>query len=290
MALSSDLVARPLLAGQAAAAFALSREAGWNQTEADWKLMIGLGNAVGVWTPEERLVATALTLPYSGAFAWISMVIVTGDYRQQGIATHLLNSCAQSLQAEGIVPGLDATEAGREVYLPLGFQEIYPLSRMWARTPPSPVEPPPLAGDLNIRGAGEDDFPALCAYDNAAFGAERPEILRHLLERQPARAFLAERDGKLAGFSLARDGREALQIGPLVADSGEIALGLAYRALLETDHPVYMDVADRHAGLLSWLTRCGFSRQRPYTRMILGRREPFDDPQRVFAIAGPELG
>ena len=41
----------------------------------------------------ERLVATAALLPYSAGNAWISMVLVTADWRRRGIATQLVDAC-----------------------------------------------------------------------------------------------------------------------------------------------------------------------------------------------------
>lgn len=34
----------------------------------------------------------------------------------------------------------------------------------------------------------------------------------------------------------------------------------------------------------------GFAPARPFARMVLGRQVPIDDPRRIFATAGPELG
>jgi hypothetical protein len=58
------------------ACLALSAEAGWNQIEADWRLMLRLGRGLGVSAGDGRLVATAIMLPFERRFAWISMVLV----------------------------------------------------------------------------------------------------------------------------------------------------------------------------------------------------------------------
>ena len=293
---TEGLELRPLSPEHAAEALKLSQEAGWNQTGDDWRLMIALGEAVGMWAAGGRLAATALALPFGGPFAWISMVIVTGDYRHRGIATRLLRHCADVLRGKGLTPGLDATEAGRDVYLPLGFQDIYGLTRLWSRSPRKslesrqPMEPPPVPEGIEIRKVRGGDLDALCDFDRPVFGADRSAILRHLCERRPQGAFIALRKRRPAGFVLARDGREAIYAGPLVAESSETAMALAHRSLAGLAEPVYMDVADRHRALIAWLAGLGFAPQRRYTRMILGRSLPFDDPERVFAIAGPELG
>jgi hypothetical protein len=69
-----------------------------------------------------------------------------------------------------------------------------------------------------------------------------------------------------------------------------MAIALLHAALSGVDGLVMIDVPDRHIDLIEWLTRSGFRAERPYTRMLLGADQPFDDPNRVFAITGPELG
>lgn len=285
---------RPLSGENVPDAVLLSAEAGWNQNENDWRLMTRLGEATGVWTTRGRLVATALTLPYGGLFGWISMVLVTRDFRHQGLATALLGRCTESLREQNLTPGLDATEDGRPVYLPLGFHDIYGLTRLTAEKIGALGETPPAPG-IEIRGVGTDDLEALTGFDQPFFGGDRSEILRDLHQRQPARAFLAEKRGRIAGYVLGREGREADQVGPLVAESPQIAVALAHSALnhlalANLPRRVYLDVADHHPALVDWLTGIGLTRQRGYTRMLQGASRPFDNPEKIFVIAGPELG
>ncbi len=289
MEISDRFDVRPLREEHGSDAVGLSAEAGWNQNENDWRLMIRIGEATGVWTAGRRLVATALTLPYGGRFAWISMVLVARDFRHQGIATALLGRCVESLRARGLTPGLDATEDGYPVYVPLGFNDIYRLSRMTADKVPPMHQAPPAPG-LEIREVGEEDLEALLGYDRPLFGADRAAILRDLHRRQPGRAFLAERRGRLVGYVLGREGRQADQVGPLVAEESPVAEALVHRALAGLGRRVFLDVPDHHPALLSSLFGAGLVRQRGYTRMFKGADRPFDNPERIFAIAGPELG
>ena len=108
--------------------------------------------------------------------------------------------------------------------------------------------------------------------------------------RLPAAELVAERHGRAAGFLLGRNGRTASQIGPLVAEDNDVARALLTRALTAIKGPVYIDFADSKTVLHAWLTECGFSAQRPLTRMLLGRSSGFDDETRTFAVVGPEFG
>jgi hypothetical protein len=141
-----------------------------------------------------------------------------------------------------------------------------------------------------IRAMSADDLAAVIAYDAVRFGDDRAFMIEHLRHRMPDCAFLAESEGRVRGFVLARDGRAATQIGPLVADDDTTALGLLQHALRGIRDPVCLDVGDRHAALRHWLESHGFAAQATFIRMIYGRSEPFDDPSRIYAITGPELG
>jgi predicted N-acetyltransferase YhbS len=228
----------------------LSTEAGWNQTAADWRLMLNLGEGFGLWTPEGRLVATTIVLPFGGRFAWISMVLVTSDFQRRGLAARLLNHAISVLVERGLTPMLDATPAGARVYGPLGFVGLYRLQRLLAPAgsqPASVVVTPPEG--VSIRKAAFADLGAIAAFDAPAFGADRTPVLAHFLDRQPERAFVAERLGCIVGYVLARDGRTADHPGPLVADDQAMAIALADRALSGVEGAVYLDVLDRHETL-----------------------------------------
>ena len=115
-------------------------------------------------------------------------------------------------------------------------------------------------------------------------------LLRSLAQRLPAAARVAEQGGRVRGFVLGRDGREAGQIGPLLADDDAIALGLLADTLQALDGPVYIDLLDRRRALLPWLEQQGFAFQRPFTRMVYGRVGAPGDPASIVLAAGPELG
>jgi GNAT superfamily N-acetyltransferase len=267
---------------------ALAAEAGWNQIEADWRLMLGLGRGLGVSTADGRLVATAIMLPYERRFAWISMVLVTESFRRRGIAKRLLRRAVDELVGGGHVPLLDATPAGREVYRQLGFEDCWGMQR-FAR--PAGTSPAAARDDgIDVRPHGPEDWTRVLEFDHVVFGADRSGVLRNLVARVPHAALIAERAGRFCGASFARDGRVATQIGPVIAADEEAARALIAAALAKIPGPVFIDVPDRHARIAAWLCASGFAPQRSLTRMAHGRGRAFDDLERLFAIAGPELG
>jgi GNAT superfamily N-acetyltransferase len=281
----STLREHPLDASHVPQCLALSAAAGWNQIEADWRLMLRLGRGLGV-SDGGRLVATTIMLPFERRFAWISMVLVGEPFRRRGLATRLMRRAVDELIGVGCVPLLDATPAGREVYQRLGFRDCWAMARLACAGAVSPD----VARDLHVRPLAPDDWASVLELDRGVFGADRSGILRDLARRVPQAALVAERDDRICGASFARDGRLATQLGPVIAPDNSAARALLTRALTEIAGPVFIDVPDRHATIGAWLRALGFALQRPLIRMAHGRNEAFDDPRRLYAAAGPELG
>ena len=213
------------------------------------------------------------------------MVLVTSAWQRKGLAAELLRHCMDGLGERGLVPGLDATESGREIYTPLGFRDVYPIVRMRADT--VDTNGLPMSVRNPVRQIEKADVQSVQTYDRAVFGAGRAALLEDLRCRAPELAWIAH-DG--SGFVLGRDGRLATQIGPLSADNLEVAISLLGFAFVNIEGPTFIDVPARQEKFVDYLAGVGFQRQRGFMRMLLGRSEPFDDPERVYAIAGPELG
>lgn len=273
---------------QAEAVWPLSVEAGWNQNVADWRFLLAAGRGFGCTGADGRWQASSLVLPLGQKLAWISMVLVTKERRRGGVGTGLLKRCIEEVRAAGAVGGLDATEQGRPIYLPLGFHDLYRISRWHLDRVPQAQMPSP---GITVRSLELADLPRLATYDRPLSGMERPTILAHLAMRQRGLAAVAETpSGKIAGFVLGREGRVATSLGPVVADSEAIALALMAHAMASATLPVIIDVPDAHRDIKAWLEEAGAVSPRGYMRMTLGEAKGLDDPSHVFALAGPELG
>jgi GNAT superfamily N-acetyltransferase len=250
-------------------ALALSAEAGWNQVAADWRLMLRLGSGFAV-RDAGRVVATAIALPYPPAFGWVSMVLVHTPYRRLGLATRLVERATAALTDAGLVAVLDATPAGAGVYGRMGFRPVANLMR-WRGPGGGDAGQPAPAADLDL--------------DLEAFGADRGAILADLAAR-PAPVATADTEG----FLLSRTGRTGSQIGPLVARDATTAVRLLAAGLDDLAGTAILDVPVQATAVAAHLAGRGFTQERPYIRMALGRDSIVGDPALVHAIAGPELG
>lgn len=291
--MDADLV--ELSEADIADALALSVAAHWNQNAADWATMLRLGQGWGLRAqgPDGRgvLAASTLVLPYDG-FAWISMVLVLPSHRGQGLAARLLRHALAWLDARGLLPVLDATPAGHPVYLRQGFVDTWGFVRYRREAGDRPAD----EQAPGVRALAEADWPAIAALDRPAFGADRLPLLRTLARRLPAAARVLDGPQGLRGYVLGRDGREAAQLGPLVAADDAAAQRLLAGALAGIRGAVYADLCDHRDALLPWLRERGFLMQRPFTRMVRaaaaapGNAKAPGNPAPCVLVAGPELG
>jgi GNAT superfamily N-acetyltransferase len=258
----------------AAAGLLLSTEAHWNQNEADWRFFLAKGIVFGV-RDKDRVVATAALLPYAAGNAWISMVLVTADWRRRGIATRLVDTCLNTARGLGLTAWLDATSAGAAVYGPLGFTPTIELRRLRLENTAAAMAGAPLA-------AGKLGGFMTC--DISAMGFDRRDLLQELTER-PGSRLLSNGDA----MALVRDGRTARHLGPLFADRPASALAMVGNIVASEPGPWLIDAIATQDAFLEGLTDIGWTVGRSFQRMRFGRTT-VKAAELPFAVAGPEYG
>jgi GNAT superfamily N-acetyltransferase len=250
-------------------ALLLSQEAGWNQTAADWAMFFTHGTVLG-FAMDDRLVATAAALPYGPAFGWLSMVLVTAEWRRRGLATRIVAACTSLLRDGGRAALLDAAPDATAMYAKLGFAPLCMMERWEGQ-----------GGGAGVATSSPSiDF----TLDQSAFGADRRFLIEDFLSRPGSVAFRSRN-----GFALLRQGSVASHLGPIVAEPAE-APALATTAIRAATGRVFVDVLDAGSELVPVLTSHGFRPQRRFTRMALGLSALPGNPARLLAAAGPEFG
>lgn len=261
----------------------LSRQAGWNQTEADWARLLDLQPDGGfVAEREGRPVGTVTTCVF-GAVAWVAMVLVEETARGRGIGRSLVEHALGFLDRRGVrTVRLDATPLGRPLYESLGFVAEQGMARHQGRLPEA--GPPP--GSRPVRDDRADD---LLALDRAVTGTDRSKALRRLVSERPETLRVARRDGRVDGFLLARPGAFAWQVGPCIAgpEAGALLLTEALRDY--GGQSVIVDIPVDHAGARSVAEAGGLTVRRQLLRMRRG--DAVDErPADLWAGSGPEKG
>lgn len=275
---------RPLTLRDIPFAMKLKSIVKWNQLASDWEFLLNTGeggNFVALYNGQEA--GTVTTLTYQDKFSWIGMVLVDPAFRGLGVGTALLKAATIFAQQKGVVR-LDATPQGKKLYKTMGFkteQELLRIER--SSSLPKPGQKCSTISSSNLEELTEVDTPV--------FGAMRGSVLRYLLHNFPRYACCVKRNGRISGYCLGRSGSSFEQIGPIVAENQKDARDLLIAALASCrDKPVIVDVFTENSDWLDMLKSLGFEVQRRFIRMYLGKLEHPGNPDRQYAIAGPELG
>jgi GNAT superfamily N-acetyltransferase len=275
----------------------LSEQAGWNQLAGDWQRMVHLWPewCLAGWDCG-RLIATATLAVYGGSLGWVGMVLVDREQRGKGVGSAMLNGLIALADQQGVGRlGLDATDAGRPVYLKRGFADIAGIAR-W--TGPAQILPSRLSSAVLCRSVSEEAWRQLLAFDQACAGVDRSSLLRELAAEPGASLAIVRDDRKNPiGMGFARAGRQATFIGPLISASQDAAESLLARLLKEVHESrgaVRVLIDAPVGGRLEFrLQQAGFQVQRRLTRMVRNSRAgdvtPLADV-RLAAAAGFELG
>jgi predicted N-acetyltransferase YhbS len=269
------------------AGLSLCRAAGWNQLAEDWQLFLNANSHGGLVAVDEsgKVVGTVASYQYQHHFTWIGMVLVSPERQREGIGTQLLNE-ALHLVADDQTVKLDATPAGRAVYLNLNFTDEYRISRMHLGGRGIEILP-----SSSARRVEPDDLPQIFELDREVFGADRQSMLVSNLKRAPEYAYVVKTSGKVLGFCFGRPGYDFNHIGPVIASNLEVAKQLLCAALSElVGKPTVIDVPDHTPEWTEYLASLGFVFLRPLIRMFRGANVYRGLPEKQFAILGPEFG
>jgi GNAT superfamily N-acetyltransferase len=264
---------------EAGAGLALSDEAGWNQTLEDWRYFLAQGTVFGMRDGEDRLIATAALLP-SPPVTWISMVLVTANWRRRRLANALMTRCIDTARERGLEPWLDATPAGAAVYQAMGFAETgLGLARLRRTSDGSKAQRKQTPSTASLQ--------KLLDADRRTIGFDRGDLIQHFAAR--AASSLYETD---AAIALVRSGRKARQIGPVYADGQRAAIELFDCILDEESGSLIIDLSAAHSEAHEFLLSRGFVFERPFSRMRFGDGAPkaIGGNAELTAVIGPEFG
>jgi GNAT superfamily N-acetyltransferase len=261
----------------------LSGQAGWNQTEADWRRFIEL-EPEGCFVGElnGRSVGTTTTCVFRKT-AWIAMVLVGVNARHKGVGTTLLKHSIEYLKSRRVKTiRLDATSFGQPIYEKLGFEADYCLARFEG-----------IASASKECSAAVEATPAmsgdLLEFDKRMTGRERVKLLSRLFEEFPRETRVVLRADKIEGFVTMRPGANAIRIGPCTAtpNAGPALLSDALNRC--AGEPVLIDVPLDNVEAVKVAKSGGLTIKRTLTRMSRGPKIK-DNVRASWASSGAEKG
>jgi GNAT superfamily N-acetyltransferase len=220
---------------------------------------------------------------YGDSSGFLGFYIVKPEYRGKGLGLELWKAGLKRL--EGRVVGLDGVVAQQDNYRKSGFALSYRNVRYMGLS---------RKATENLQGAAplsEIPFEEIVAYDRAFFPDDRRDFLRCWISREESRAFGVLRNDTLAGYGLIRPCRSGFKIGPLFADTPELAETLF--CVLENSVPVgskiFLDIPEINSEAQALVQKHQMSVVFETARMYMGAA-PQLPVNRIFGITTFELG
>jgi len=260
---------------------------GWNP---------GLNDADIFWaTDPEGFIAAEIDgamigggsiVSYGGQYGFMGFFIVHPDYRGHGLGNTLWHARLQRLIGRLKSPaviGMDGVFDMQSYYAKGGFRFAVRDLRFEATAQTFQTSP-------DIHDMAEIDFADIDAYDRAHFPAPRSGFLRDWISQAGAHALASVQAGRLTGFGVVRPCRQGYKIGPLFADTPEVAEAL-FRALSTrvAGSDIYIDVPEDNRPAMALTQRHGMKEVFGCAKMYYGPRPQLREDG-IFAVTTFELG
>lgn len=267
---------RPLTPEDLPACLDLGETAGWPREERKWRLLLELGDGLCIEGDDGRLIASGLVTPMGPELAIIGMMVVDSRHGRQGHGRRILRGLLERL---GDTPTfLYASPQGQPLYRALGFEPRDAVIKHIGRLDRIP------ALDRAIWRAGPDDLDLLAAYDRAATGLDRRDLLAGIL-RKTVKCIVYPDAANIQGYAIVWDNAETRHIGPVVAADDAIARALIL-AGLEERRPLYrVDLAQHKEAIAGWLRELGLSPHPPSPLMSLNGAFAEGHPPALYGLA-----
>ncbi|EMS78344.1 GNAT family N-acetyltransferase [Desulfotignum phosphitoxidans] len=186
-----------------------------------------------------ELVAGGAIISYDGAFGFMGFFIVKPAYRGRGIGRKLWYLRRDTLLKRldpGAAIGMDGVVAMQPFYNRGGFALSFRDLRYEGTGTPRPQEDA-------VSAIREPDLEKVLAYDRECFGCDRRRFMTRWLKMPEAYPFKYTEGSRLKGFAVLRKVRQGYKIGPLFADTPDIADALFCACSAATGNaPFYLDI------------------------------------------------
>jgi hypothetical protein len=220
---------------------------------------------------------------YGQTFGFLGFYIARPPVRGKGYGIRVWRAGMARLSGRNV--GLDGVVAQQANYRKSGFRLAW--NNIRHEGAPAAAQPP--AG-ISLVDARSVAFDKLADYDRRFFPEARDSFLASWISLPERAAMVAVRDGALAGFAVMRACQAASRVGPLSADSPDIAAALvAALAAKLGAAAVAIDMPDINKPALALAEKMGLKPAFETARMYTGP-DPKLDYSGLYGVTSLELG
>ena len=229
-----------------------------------------------------KVIARAAVLNYDDTYAFGGLYIVDPDFRAHGYGMQLVQAMVDHVGDRNI--GIDGVVDMQEKYKRLGYHFAHRDIRFSLQNDSEA----PIAPELTP--VADVPFETLAAYDRKHFPAPRETFLRCWITQSNAVGVACMEGETMKGYGVIRQCQQGYKIGPLFADTPEIAEAL-YDGLsnVAKGEPVLLDIPDANAAGMKMAARRGMVQVFECARMYL-KGDPGLPMDRIFGLTSLEAG
>jgi GNAT superfamily N-acetyltransferase len=275
---------RPMSRADLDVALGWARDEGWNPglDDADpFYAQDPTGFLMG-WLDGEPIACISV-VKYGDSFAFLGLYIVSPKWRGRGYGKAIWDAGIASAGSRTI--GLDGVVAQQGNYRKSGFVLAHRSAR-WGGVMSDRGSP-----DLRVRTITLQDLPAIDAFDGKCFPAPRASFLSKWLTESALRQSMCyAANGRIQGYGTIRRAVEGFKVGPLFAETPEVAESLLYALAVSATHsPVFIDIPEPSEGAAEIARRAGLTPSFETARMYRGT-PPAGLTTQTFGVTSLELG
>ncbi|SDX64754.1 GNAT family N-acetyltransferase [Roseicitreum antarcticum] len=257
----------------------------WPHRENDLEFLIAQGQGYIAVDEIGRAVGSAMRFPMGKDFATLGMMVTPPRLQAQGGGRWLLQRIMRDCDGRDL--RLNATRSGYRLYLSVGFIHVGTIYQHQGIVGTVP-QPDAMPG-VELMPVTLDDAPAIAQMDAEAFGADRGPLLGALIG--VSAGMIAMRNGRPCGYALRRPFGKGYVLGPLVAESEEMAVHIAAPLIAQCQGKfLRVDTPSQGQALTGFLSAAGMARFDTVTEMRIGPHRRASEGMVTFGLAAHSLG
>ncbi|MDO8610352.1 MAG: GNAT family N-acetyltransferase [bacterium] len=195
---------------------------------------------------DNQPIASISAVSHCNDFGFLGFYIVKPEYRGKGYGYKIWNEAIKYLSTQNI--GLDGVVAQQENYTKSGFKLAFRNIRFEGHGSDEKINE-----NKNIKLLSDIDFDLVCKYDKEIFLHDRKKFLNLWIKQPESLAISYLKNNGLLGYGMVRKCRVGYKVGPLFANSDNIAKELfkRMRVYIGKKNLIYLDVPEPNKNAVS---------------------------------------
>ena len=280
----TDFTVREMRESDLPTCLTFTQQVNWPHRMIDWQLQFSMGNGSIIEDSKSDIAGCILWWDYGSNYATVGLVVVPSHMQGNGLGRTLMDTVMSQTGARSLQ--LVATVAGKRLYQQCGFVERGAIYQVQGQLTTQPV---PTESNLDIEAIDDTSLNDMQALDACTYGCSRQKLLTAVA--QSGKGLIAYRDDKAVGFAMLRTSGHGQTLGPVLAESDNIAKALISRLLCNETGFIRFDLSENALNIKPWLESFGLTEVDKVSLMVKGAFLPSNaSGVRIYSLVSQAFG